>query len=304
MRVRAVRLNGVLAASVVGLGLVGVLVHWPTLLARAETGSVYVAAANSGSEPNKTVSQRRSWEVREFSSVRLVPRETGSSANEHPVRLDAETVRQLLGQLRLESRDGAQPLLVDDEVAELAEPLTQALANATVDDDVLLVSTSRRGGGPLAQRLAVTARLFVQGGSLNFIVHDSRFEFYDRFRATRTAPEFTFGSRQNAGVGVITAVSGASKRADWVALSLATSFGAAPLGAAMPGAAAPSAAPTPSRASAPASEPAAATVPRARDAQFADDIEQRLLTLQRLRDNGVISEQEYQNKRSEILRLL
>ena len=60
--------------SVVGLGLAGALVHWPTLPARAETGSVFVAAAKSGSEPSKPVSRRRIWTVREFSSLRLVSR--------------------------------------------------------------------------------------------------------------------------------------------------------------------------------------------------------------------------------------
>ena len=286
--------------SVVGLGLAGALVHWPTLPARAETGSVFVAAANSGSEPSKPVSRRRSWNVREFSSLRLVSRETGSAPNEHPARLDADTLRQLLAQLRTEMREGAQPLFADDEVAELAEPLTQALANASADDDVLLLSTSRRGGGLLAKPLAVTARLFVQGGSLNVIVNDTRFEFYDRFRATGTAPEFTFGSRRSAGSGVLAAAPGASRRADWAALPLAANPGAVPAAAGGPTAVAGTAAP----AGVLAPDAAVGGGPRTRGSQSADDIEQRLLTLKHLRDKDLISEEEYQNKRKEILRAL
>lgn len=286
--------------SVVGLGLVVTLFLAPTLPAQAETGSVFVAAANSGNEPGKTVSRRRGWNVREFSSLRLVSRETGSAPNEHPARLDAETLRLLLAQLRTEIREGAQPLFVADEVAELAEPLSQALANASADDDVLLLSTSRRGGGLLAKPLAVTARLFVHGGSLNFIVNDTRFEFYDRFRATGTAPEFTFGSRQSAGTGVLVAAPGAGRRRDWVALPLAPNPGAVPVAAGGSTPVAGTAAPPPAL----APEAGAAGGSRARGSQLIDEIEQRLLTLKQLRDKGLISEEEYQNKRKEILRLL
>ena len=287
--------------SVVGLGLAaGASVHWPTLPARAETGSVFVAAANSGRETSKPISGRRSWNVGEFSTLRLVSRETGAAPNEHPARLDAQTLRQLLAQLRTDIREGAQSLFADGEVAELAEPLAQALANASADDDVLLLSTSRRGGGLLAKPLAVTARLFVQGGSLNFIVNDTRFEFYDRFRATGTAPEFTFGSRRSVGAGVLVVVPGAARRTDWAALPLAAKPGVVPVAADGPPAVAGTAAPPPAL----APEAAAAGGVRARGPQFTDEIEQRLLTLKHLRDKGLISEEEYQNKRREILRLL
>jgi Short C-terminal domain len=49
---------------------------------------------------------------------------------------------------------------------------------------------------------------------------------------------------------------------------------------------------------------AAAPAPRTRDAAFAEEIEQRLVTLKRLRDRGLISEEEYQQKRREVLALL
>jgi hypothetical protein len=50
---------------------------------------------------------------------------------------------------------------------------------------------------------------------------------------------------------------------------------------------------------------AAATPARkALDAAGADDIERRLETLKRLRDKGLISEDDYQKKRQEILQLL
>ena len=67
---------------------------------------------------------------------------------------------------------------------------------------------------------------------------------------------------------------------------------------AVPAAVAPVAAPV----VAPVAVPAAPA--RARDAAFADEIEQRLITLKRLRDKGLIDEAEYQQKRKEILQLL
>jgi pyruvate/2-oxoglutarate dehydrogenase complex dihydrolipoamide acyltransferase (E2) component len=109
-------------------------------------------------------------------------------------------------------------------------------------------------------------------------------------------------------------VSGISRRADWVALPLAAIAGAAtaatpaPTKAPAPAAvtAAHMAPAAPAAAPAPASmdKPAPAAAPRARDAAFADEIEQRLIILKRLRDKGLISEEEYQQKRKEVLQLL
>ncbi len=56
---------------------------------------------------------------------------------------------------------------------------------------------------------------------------------------------------------------------------------------------------------APATPPAAATAPqRPRDAAFFEEQELRLRTLKRLRDSGLITEQEYQQKRKEVLEQL
>jgi cytochrome c-type biogenesis protein CcmH/NrfG len=53
---------------------------------------------------------------------------------------------------------------------------------------------------------------------------------------------------------------------------------------------------------APAAAPPAAAAPR--PAVSADEVEQRLLTLKRLRERGLISEEEFQQKRREILQSL
>lgn len=249
---------------------------------------------------------RRSWTLHEFTTIRLVPREAGAAPNQHPAIVNTETLRQQLAQVRHQVRkDVTEPLFAADELAELVEPLAQALATAGPNDDLLLLSSSRRGAGILAQPFAVTARLFVQGGALQLVVNDARYEFMNQYLGSRVPPTFTFGSRGRAGTAALRSASASAQRSDWLALPmavLAATPGAAVAAPAAPAAVAPAAAPT--AAPAPASPAPAAAPARPRDAAFADEIEQRLTTLKRLRDKGLISEEEYQQKRKEILQLL
>lgn len=238
--------------------------------------------------------RQRTWAIREFTRIELVPREAGSEPNQHPATLQADALRQLLGQIRFVDRNGAQQaLFAAGELADLAAPLAQALGRAGPGDDVLLLSSSRRDGGVLVAPSAVTARLFVQGGSLQFIVRDARFEFFDAYRGTQAAPRFAFGSRAAAGATTLQSAGATNPRSDWLSIPM-------PLAAPQTGAA-PAAAPAPAPA-VQAAPPAAAR--KALDAAAVDDIERRLETLKRLREKGLITEDEYQQKRREILQLL
>ena len=105
-----------------------------------------------------------------------------------------------------------------DELAELAGPLSQAFASAGPQDDVLLLSTSRREAGLLGTPYGVTARLFVQDGALQVIVNDARLDFVNVYRGTKVLPEFRFGTRQAASSAVLSTTAGAARRSDWVAL--------------------------------------------------------------------------------------
>ena len=280
------------------------------------------SATRDAAKPGKT---QRLWRLHEFTAVAIQPRETGSSPNQHPVSLQPEALRQQLAAVTTTVNGAQQPLFATDELNELVGPLTQALANAGPNEDVVLVSSSRREGGILAAPTAVTARLFVQGGALQFVVHDARFEFYDTYRGTHVEPTFTYGSRTAGGKpgnAALKSASAASTRADWLAIPLAMPTAAAAVPAA-PGGAAPAAvapavpvvtAPAAAAAGtaapaavlpAPMPAPAAAPAPRKpMDAAGAEDIERRLETLKRLRDRNLITEEEYQQKRKEILQLL
>lgn len=261
------------------------------------TGKAQTEAAKAGPA-------QRVWRLHEFTTVAIVPREAGSEPNRQPIQLPADGVRQQLALVQFTGRNGPQALFAADELAELAEPLAQALERAGPGDDVLLLSASRREGGILAAPTAVTARLFVQGEQLQLVVHDVRYEFYDTYRGTNAAPRFTYGSRQAASGATVQSAAATSMRPDWLAFPLqGSAAAAAPAPAAIaatPGAAmAPATAPAPSTAA-----PAAPAARKALDAAAAEDIERRLETLKRLRDKSLITEDEYQQKRKEILQLL
>ena len=263
--------------------------------ASAQAGWLDGLLAQTQSQAPGATSKQRSWSIHEFTRIELVPREAGAEPNQHPATLQADALRQQLAQIQSVGRNGAQPLFAPDELSELVLPLTQALGRAGPGEDVLLLSSARRAGEMFMSPTAVTARLFVQGGQLQFIVRDARLDFYDTYRGTNVAPRFSFGSRKSAGGATVQSAAATSLRPDWLAI---------PLQASAPANAAPAPA---ALAPAPAVNATAAAPPPARkplDAAGAEDIERRLQTLKRLHDKGLISEDEYQQKRKEILQLL
>jgi putative oligomerization/nucleic acid binding protein len=258
--------------------------------ASAQAGWLDGLLAQGQSPATSAAAKQRSWPLHEFTRIELVAREPGSEPNQHPATLHAQALREQLAQTQSVGRNGPQPLFTAEELGELMLPLTQALGRAGPGDDVLLLSSTRRAGDIFMSPTAVTARLFVQGGQLQFIVHDARFEFFDTYRGTHVAPRFIFGSRSSAGGAIVHSAAAANRRPDWLAIPLQ---GEAPASApAAPAAIAPAVgAPPP-----PARKPL--------DAAAVDDIERRLEVLKRLREKGLITEDEYQQKRREILQLL
>ena len=222
---------------------------------------------------------RTQWKLADFTWVKLVPAEPGAPVNAHPAKLtETALVAALLPvQVSVEGRD--IPLFAKDELAGLTRALLEALSLARPGDDLILLSTHRRGGGFMNQPQGLTVRIFVREGALNLIIHDARLDFMDRYLADSTLPAFAYGSRT-----VVSAIDfrdeGATRlRRDWLAIPLA----------AVP------------------AEPAA-TVPTApvsdRNAAFYEAQAQRLKALKRLREENLLSEVEYQNIREAILKTL
>jgi len=249
------------------------------------------AALLGGLAATTLAADKRTWQIREFTRVELAPREAGAEPNEHPASLSAEALREQLARVRFAARNGSQPLLTADELADLAGPLSQALQRAAPADDVLLLSSARREKGLLGAPTAVTARLFVQGGKLQLIVHDARFEFFDAYRGTNVTPRFRFGSRSAAGAVALEGANALNRRADW--LSLAAAQPSAPAAAAQ----------EKNLEKSPGTDQVQEKA-QEKAQEKGLDIERRLETLKRLRDKNLISEDEYQQKRKDLLQQL
>lgn len=315
--------------------------HLPSLMAAGLT-AVFAASAAAQTpapvDPSPAGSGRAIYVVQDraaaravayihrnqFSYVRIETREPGAPANEHPYAIEPATLRAALAALTLTEGSNA-PVFGDDQLAELVAPLAQALGRATAEQDVTFAVPGRHGfAGPLAARSITTARVFRRDGRLQVIVGLLRTPFESQYRATGYLIPFEPGQRsepvsRDTRIGIAPAA-GRSVRADWVALDLAAvpvaaapaSVPAAPAGTAAPATTGTAPAPAAARPAATAPAPAASTpaAPAAAAAeQSAPDADalaqrtgERLKALKKLRDQNLISEQEYQAKRAQILK--
>ena len=132
--------------------------------------------AAAASEPDQT-----QWRLNNFTWLKLVPAEAGASANAHPATLSDEALVAALGPVQAMVEGRSTPLFAKDELKGLTRPLREALAQAKPGDDLILLSTFKRGGGFMEMPVGLTARLFVADGALNLIVHDARLSFMDRY---------------------------------------------------------------------------------------------------------------------------
>lgn len=240
------------------------------------------------------------WKLSKVSWVKRVAAEPGAPPNAQPARLGAEALQTLLEPVRVRLEGGEAALFARDELKALSKALSEALALAQPGEDLLLLSTHKRGGGFMETPLGLTARLFLAEGALQLIVHDARLPFMDRYLADGTLPKFAFGSRTAGAALSLQAPGAVGRRGDWLALPLPAPAPSAPVAAV----AAP--APAPAPASAPTVLPKAAPepAPALRDAAFYEAQTQRLKALKRMRDEGVLSEAEYQEKRDAIMKTL
>jgi hypothetical protein len=246
-----------------------------------------VASAARAAAPDRT-----QWKLANFTWVTRVPAEPGAATNAHPANLSDETITAALGPV-LATVDGKSvPLFAKDELAGLLKALREAFSLAKPGEDLILLSSHKRGGMFMEVAQGLTARLFVRDGALNLIVHDARLAFLDRYYAENTLPKFEYGARKTASTASLQAPGATRLRGDWLALPL-TVVPAPALAAAATAAVAP-----------PATAPATATPASTRDAAFYEAQTQRLKALKKLRDENLLTEPEYQEKREAILKTL
>jgi hypothetical protein len=270
--------------------------------------------SQSGTAPLvKGATGRQLWRIADYTTIELVAREPGAPDNQHPWTIEANTLHALLQQVQVIRGGLAKPLFAIDELNNIVPAITEALAHARADQDIAVVSSARHEDNTFYGITAVTARLFVVDGHLNLIVHDARVDFYDAARGSGMAPHFTVGSRTSEGSSPIASPSGTNKRGDWLVLAPVSAPPAAPAAPAVmlapPAAVAPPAVVVPPAPIAPAA-PVVAPVPPAPPAPVAapaapaasQDAEQRLLTIKRLYDKGLLTKSEYEKKRAEIIK--
>jgi hypothetical protein len=135
------------------------------------------------------------WESRE-QFVALEPRETAGN-NHHPVDIDPGRLRSQLSALRLlpATDEKGIPLFTTESLTTLVEYLQQGLRQATPRQDVTFAVIGLHDVlyGLARQPQVTTGRLFVQDGRLNLIIGLAHREVKDR--EDRRLYPFTPGSR-------------------------------------------------------------------------------------------------------------
>jgi len=224
----------------------------------------------------------------------------------HPATLTEQQVTTLLGAVRLHPEKAGQPakpLFTEDEINRLAPAIAGGLAVATPEEDLVFLTSGRRDFKELFGRMANSGRVFIADGQFNIILGTELSDALMYVRpGTKAFLNLSTGSRAKAAkdVQLATVAGGLLKREDWVVLPL--NLQAAP--AATPAAATPAAASAAPAAAAVAAPAAAAAVSPA-DAEseaFFKKQGARLKGLQNMRDQGLITEEEFQAKRAEILK--
>lgn len=233
----------------------------------------------------KNPDKKMTWGEWDF--VRLAVRGTGSKPNAHPVQLNVKQVANALASVQGMPFKEVKPVFSESEVTRLSLAIVAGLKSATPDQELIFVTTGQHAWtGLVAPVLGNAGRVFFADGKLNIILGMHHSDFVaDKQSGSRQDPKFDFGSRSVEAKDVrltgVTEGQATLVRNDWIALTLQPDSSPAASGAA------------------PANAPAAA-VPSA-DAFYTKQ-ESRLKALQRLRDQGLITDAEFQAKRAQIIK--
>ena len=237
--------------------------------------------------------------------VRLEAIERGAPPNDQPATLRPEQVRLALASVREKNAQvfgTDEPIFDAGELDEIAPPLASALAAATPAQDVTFAVVGSHGlFGEHSPQTATTGRVFVRGGKLNVVFGLAR-SAYEAIDLQGTPNQVLPGQR-NARVeyGWTLAAAGAQqpdRRGDWLAFDIAGLNPTAAAAANTTQATRAQLAPAIARPASQAGPAAAAPAPD--DARY-QDVAGKLRILDRLRADGLISEEEYQSRRRAIL---
>ena len=226
------------------------------------------------------------------SFVRLVPTETGAAANLHPFAVSAAELRRLLSGIRVSGASSIrnEPVFTKEELDTIVPPLAVALSRAGPHQDVTFAATGYHGVfGSHSPKSATTGRLFVNADGVNLIfgLMQERLGVSDHDEKITVMTPGLRARRIEWGPWKIVpdAARFYEKRVDWLVFNRS--------------AITPAAATTPPSGGASA-KPGEETVTPKIDAE-AQEIEKKLRVLDRLKEKGVITDQEYRERRRAIL---
>ncbi len=232
--------------------------------------------------------------------VRLDPIEDKAAPNGHPAPIAEDLLRAALAAVRTGASLSrtTEPVFDEKELGEVVPKLAAALGRASPAQDASFAVFGHHGNfGENSPATVTTARVFVEGRQLNLIFGLVQARYDD---GSFSGPvELTPGRRARP-VGNTWALGaeGAKtreRRSDWLVFDLA-SLGSLP----KPAEAAQEARPPARPAAAASPAPIPAAKPDAADARY-QEIQSRLKTLDRLRADGLITEDEYRERRRAIL---
>ncbi|QSI78788.1 SHOCT domain-containing protein [Niveibacterium microcysteis] len=234
----------------------------------------------------KSPEKKMTWGEWDF--IRLATRGDGSKPNAHPVQLNVKQVAAALASIQGMPFKDVKSLFSDSEVERLSQAVVAGLKNATPDQELVFVSTGQHAWtGLVAPVVGNCGRIFFADGKLNVLLGMHHADFVaDKQNGSRLDPKFDFGSRtlpaKNVNLTGVTEGQATLVRNDWIALTLQPDN-------------------TPAAASATPSTAPAATAAPIGDSFYTKQ-ESRLKALQRLRDQGLITEAEFQAKRAQIIK--
>lgn len=213
-----------------------------------------------------------------------------------PVDVREDRLAEALGSLEYRPGDGGRvrSLLNEGEVKRLSRQLTRALARVETGQEITFAMIGAHGAsGIFAGGVLTTGRVFVDDGSLQVIIGKPREDFLARYTQDGYLPAFTPGDptrRVTTGWNLGLAKGSPARlrqRGDWAEIPLVALQQQAGTRVAAPGA--------------PAAGPAAPASPSQPAPPPQRTLRERLQTLKRLHDDGLITDRDYDRKRKEIL---
>lgn len=236
--------------------------------------------------------------------VAVQSRPAGTPANNQPHAIGADRIRALLGSLRVskDGQDHAKPVFTPDAVAALSPALAKGLATAGPDQDIAFAVTTRAQSNQhqmllldVREPLLTTGLVFYREGRLNLIFGKMHTTFEAHYLNTSQPPPTPAGqrSRRIQNGWQISGDAGFTYprpgRRDWVSM---------PISSGTSGNSGNSGASTQSASNHSEQTPEPGTTV---DRRY-QEIAQRLRVVDKLHAKGLITDQEYRDKRREILK--